>query len=165
MQENISCDRACETGKSGAHVHEVSGSADISRAGATAGAGAPHNHRCAGVTGAAIELTDGGHFHRMTAGTDSRDGHWHTLAVKTGRDIDAGGGKHVHPVCGQTSSAAGHRHCVSFATHAGDTPAGRRERECPCDGHTAQHAARHEITIERSGQFDLQKGLEELSCV
>jgi len=106
------------------HVHEFEGSVKIAEAGED-----PHNHRFAGVTGEAIQMSDRNHFHKLSVNTDFYEEHFHMIIDKTGPAIDVGNGKHVHLVKGRTTVNDGHRHEFIFTTLIED-PIG--DEHCGC---------------------------------
>jgi len=93
------------------HDHEYEGSVKIAEARTD-----PHNHRFAGVTGEAVPLPGGSHFHKLENRTDFYEDHFHHMADRTGPAIPVGDGRHVHFVCGATDVEDGHRHEFEFAT-------------------------------------------------
>lgn len=92
------------------HVHEFEGSTKLAEENDER-----HNHRFAGVTGQAILLTGGSHFHEIFSNTDFFD-HFHQIQVRTGPAIEVGNGKHVHFVTGTTTFEDDHVHQFQFAT-------------------------------------------------
>lgn len=93
------------------HTHEYEGSVKIAEK-----PNDPHNHRFAGVTGQAIPIHNGRHFHKLEDNTDFYVDHFHIVADKTGPSIPVGNGRHVHFVEGQTTVNDGHQHDFQFAT-------------------------------------------------
>lgn len=93
------------------HTHEYEGSVKIAERQED-----PHNHRFAGVTGQAIPLSNGNHFHKLEDNTDFYEDHFHMVEAKTGPAIPVGNGRHVHFVQSQTTVSEGHRHELQFAT-------------------------------------------------
>ncbi len=81
-----------------------------------------HSHRIAGVTGEAIGLPDGGHFHFIkTVNTTFDNLHFHEVIGATGPGIRVSGDDHVHYVAGSTTTAGAnpHSHPFDFATLTG----------------------------------------------
>ncbi|KAI4452904.1 metalloprotease m41 ftsh [Holotrichia oblita] len=93
------------------HTHEYLGSVKIAEATED-----PHNHRFAGVTGQAIPLSGGSHYHRLEDKTDFYEDHFHIVCDKTGPAIFVGNGKHIHFVEGNTTTNDQHHHQYQFAT-------------------------------------------------
>jgi len=93
------------------HDHEFEGSVKIAQANQD-----PHNHRFAGVTGEAIPIQNGSHFHMLSTNTDFYEDHFHMVVDRTGPAIQVGDGRHVHFASGQTTVNDGHRHEFMFAT-------------------------------------------------
>ncbi|MDF2505440.1 YmaF family protein [Clostridium sp.] len=75
----------------------------------------PHNHRFAGVSGPAIQVT-GGHVHKIKARTDFYENHYHEIVATSGLPIDVGNGRHVHFVEAETTEEDDHYHNLIFAT-------------------------------------------------
>jgi hypothetical protein len=105
------------------HTHEYLGSVKIAEKKKY-----PHNHRFAGVTGQAIILPDGNHFHKLEGNTDFYENHLHKVVDITGPGIDVGHGRHVHFSCGQTTVSAKHKHDFQFATLI-DNPIGEQKNK------------------------------------
>ncbi len=93
------------------HTHEYLGSVRIAEREED-----PHNHRFAGVTGQAIHLRHGDHYHKLEDNTDFYEDHFHIIADRTGPAICVGEDRHVHFVYGKTTRNDGHRHEFIFAT-------------------------------------------------
>ncbi len=104
------------------HTHEFLGSTLIAEAEED-----PHNHRFAGVTGEAIYVCGGEHFHRLKTRTDFYEDHFHYIVDRTGPAVYLDDGRHVHYVEGYTSFNDEHRHEFRFATLI-DNPIGECER-------------------------------------
>ncbi len=96
--------------KKQSHTHEYLGSVKIAEK------EDPHNHRFAGVTGEAIPLPNGSHYHEFENKTDFYEDHFHLMCTKTGPAIPVGNDRHVHCVKGTTSLEDNHRHDFQFAT-------------------------------------------------
>ncbi len=81
-----------------------------------------HSHRVAGVTGEAIGLPNGNHFHFIKDNnTTFEDEHFHQVMGATGPAIKVSEDDHVHYVAGSTTIAdedAPHSHPFDFATLA-----------------------------------------------
>ncbi len=105
------------------HTHEYLGSVKIAEREED-----PHNHRFAGVTGQAIKLKHGSHFHKLAGNTDFFEDHFHIVADRTSPAIYVGDGRHVHFVEGHTTVSDGHRHRFIFATLI-DNPIGKHDRD------------------------------------
>ena len=104
-------DKDDDCNKEQRHTHEYLGSVKIAEAQED-----PHNHRLACVTGQAILLTDGNHYHELADNTDFYENHFHRVMAKTGLNIPVGNDRHVHFVTGNTTVNDGHRHEFQFAT-------------------------------------------------
>lgn len=100
------CDIQCPNTNS--HVHEFTGSTRLNTV------GPPHNHRFAGVSGAAIPRGNS-HVHLIRTNTDNTT-HFHQINVYSGPAISVGNGRHVHFVSGNTSFVFGHDHNFINAT-------------------------------------------------
>jgi len=83
-----------------------------------------HNHRFAGVTGAALYLPDGGHVHRIGFVSDYTRDHFHMFEGETGPAILVEDGKHIHYIKGRTSSNSDHLHAFKLVLQI-DDPAGQ----------------------------------------
>ncbi len=93
------------------HTHEYLGSTKIAEKKED-----PHNHRFAGVTGEAIPLPNGNHFHELENKTDFYEDHFHLMCNKTGPAIPVGNDRHVHFVKGATTVNDNHCHEFQFST-------------------------------------------------
>lgn len=96
--------------KKQSHTHEYLGSVKI------ADKEDPHNHRFAGVTGEAIPMPGGNHYHELENRTDYYEDHFHMMCNKTGPGIPVGNDRHVHCVKGATSVDDNHCHDYIFVT-------------------------------------------------
>jgi hypothetical protein len=92
-----------------AHVHEYSDNAEIAEG---------HQHTMRGVTGPAVPLPDGSHYHLMRGLTSYQELHYHCFCVKTSPAIPVANGLHVHMYRGETTLDHGHIHVFDRATLA-----------------------------------------------
>lgn len=91
------------------HVHEYSDQTEATDA---------HQHNMRGVTGPAIPMPNGSHYHCMRGITSWDDDHYHCYCVNTGPAVAAGNGLHVHVYQGQTTFNRGHVHPFNKTTLA-----------------------------------------------
>ncbi len=88
-----------------------------------------HNHRIAGVTGAAIKYGDS-HVHKIEVITDTFEDHFHGICDTTGPAINISGGKHIHLVNGETTCNDEHSHDYYFTTLIEDPSNTPDDKEC-----------------------------------
>lgn len=88
------------------HNHEILGSTFLVQCGCET-----HNHRFAGVSGAAIPAPNNHHKHNIKVCTDTYDGHSHEITAVSGTEIFVGDNRHIHFVKDQTETSDGHEHC------------------------------------------------------
>lgn len=89
------------------HVHEYSDITEIADG---------HLHAMRGVTGPAIPLPNGSHYHCMRGITSWMDQHYHCYCVNTGPAIACSNGLHAHVYTGQTTFNSGHLHDFNRTT-------------------------------------------------
>jgi|GEM_PF-6296260 len=89
------------------HVHEYSDNTELAD---------NHIHTMRGVTGPAISMPNGSHYHCMRGITSWWVDHYHCYCDNTGPAIPAANGLHVHVYTGQTTLNRGHVHPYNRTT-------------------------------------------------